>query len=803
MLGNQRALYGYLAMVLVALATFAVQLATAIPEAPHAWPLLEAVALIAIAMGLRISTAGHRRWVEWRHARIATLVLFIVWPLAVFVVGGTFGFGIPLEVLLLRVLQGTAMGLVAEPHFSHRRDVLAVGASAFAMVFSASIAPTAFVRPLVLAFAGMSAVWLIIQARPTCDTVTLVAGKRTGWGQGPAIAVGVVCLAATALFARPQVMAARWGWFASSGGIETFDPFARSGVGDGDALVRAEKDASSVGPISETNVFLANDTPSLYDMFNDMYGEPPKPKKTERAVPLPSDLTPRDEQQVATSKQAGREFSAVRQPPKRRDVQDRNSRAVLHLAGRTPAHLRLAAFDVFDGREWFPADEPTSPPSLTMQDRSGSPWLWLKQSSGLGGNSIQERHSVKILALDTAQIPLLAETTHLRIAQVADAGFFCWRQEGVVAMEGRESIPSLTVIDLVSDLSGGESASESTVSVASGAAPSRETSLPRSNHISRIRGMAKEWTKDCGTLEEVLAAVVTRLRDEYVLDPFMATEESAADVVGEFLFHDKRGPDYLFASSAAILLRTLGHSSRLVSGLYAAPARYDRRSGLTPVVPEDVHFWVEVRRNDGHWIPLEPTPGYELLQPQKTWSQALFAAARGSAHFVLEHWLAIAAVLCLIAFIYVQRFRLTDLLTEGYWRLCVVARPEQAIAWTLQVLEWRSVIAGRRRVSGATPQQWLNKLTPRCPCPADAHRTFLEDLAAALYGPPASANAVSTSTLSRVTPRTDAYLQVIQAYRGQRMRYATTSVDGDTQGQDALARPRRKVTSEQGAIGRC
>src|SRR5205085_1957064 len=76
-----------------------------------------------------------------------------------------------------------------------------------------------------------------------------------------------------------------------------------------------------------------------------------------------------------------------------------------------------------------------------------------------------------------------------------------------------------------------------------------------------------------------------------------------------------RGPDYQFAGAAAVLLRVLGYPTRLVSGFYAAPGRYDPQTGHTPVVQDDLHFWAEVRLPPGDWLVVEPAPGYEVLGP--------------------------------------------------------------------------------------------------------------------------------------------------------------------------------------------
>ena len=86
--------------------------------------------------------------------------------------------------------------------------------------------------------------------------------------------------------------------------------------------------------------------------------------------------------------------------------------------------------------------------------------------------------------------------------------------------------------------------------------------------------------------------MIAALRQGYAHDRSATASSGCTDVVAEFLLESRRGPDYLFASSAAVLLRSLGYPTRLVSGLYAAPGKYDPRTRHTPVTRDDVHFWV-------------------------------------------------------------------------------------------------------------------------------------------------------------------------------------------------------------------
>ena len=95
-----------------------------------------------------------------------------------------------------------------------------------------------------------------------------------------------------------------------------------------------------------------------------------------------------------------------------------------------------------------------------------------------------------------------------------------------------------------------------------------------------------------------------------------------------------------------MLLRSLGYPTRVVSGLYAAPGRYDPRTRHTPVTGEDVHFWAEVRLPDGLWVAVEPTPGYELMPPVRAWSERIAQALAAAGRWVRGHAAGLLAAAC-------------------------------------------------------------------------------------------------------------------------------------------------------------
>jgi hypothetical protein len=100
------------------------------------------------------------------------------------------------------------------------------------------------------------------------------------------------------------------GFMPSSGGTQWHDVFARMGMTDGDAMVGGKDHADSVGPV-ESELFLADDKPSLFDVASELYGEPIKNKsRAERAIALSTEKTLENEH-AARNKKQGQESTPV------------------------------------------------------------------------------------------------------------------------------------------------------------------------------------------------------------------------------------------------------------------------------------------------------------------------------------------------------------------------------------------------------------------------------------------------------------------------------------------------------------
>ena len=79
-----------------------------------------------------------------------------------------------------------------------------------------------------------------------------------------------------------------------------------------------------------------------------------------------------------------------------------------------------------------------------------------------------------------------------------------------------------------------------------------------------------------------------------------------ADPLADFLFERRKGHCEYFASAMAVMLRTLGIPSRLVTGFQGGA--YNPVSGWSVVRASDAHSWVEAWIDGRGWITFDPTP---------------------------------------------------------------------------------------------------------------------------------------------------------------------------------------------------
>jgi len=102
----------------------------------------------------------------------------------------------------------------------------------------------------------------------------------------------------------------------------------------------------------------------------------------------------------------------------------------------------------------------------------------------------------------------------------------------------------------------------------------------------------------------------SRLIEKYLRTHFGYTLElpqtEPADPLAFFLFHRKKGHCEYFASAMAVMLRTLGIPSRMITGFQSGI--YNPISGSQLIRTSDAHSWVEAWIPQRGWTTFDPTP---------------------------------------------------------------------------------------------------------------------------------------------------------------------------------------------------
>ena len=132
----------------------------------------------------------------------------------------------------------------------------------------------------------------------------------------------------------------------------------------------------------------------------------------------------------------------------------------------------------------------------------------------------------------------------------------------------------------------------------------RYTSLPKDLPTS-IAAIARAWTQGQPNDYRKILAIQDRLK-LFTYDTTVAPRDDALSM-SDFLTVTKRGFCQQFASSMAVMLRTLGIPARVAVGF--TPGTFATGTDTRVVTTNDYHAWVEVLFPTYGWLAFEPTPG--------------------------------------------------------------------------------------------------------------------------------------------------------------------------------------------------
>ena len=620
--------------------------------------------------------------------------------------------GYPLEIQMVTSFRalGLALGACAGWVLCLR---LAGVASLFLVLFSAAMTnhPAVLVALGLYTAAGsvwlMLAYWTALRAAPTAtalEAAVEVAARRERlpW-VSLFVTLGLVGVVVGLIAVGPARATRTLGeWLPTSGGTGDTDPFARYGVGDGPEETAGD-DARAAGMV-ETDKMIEDSKNALIDAVSDMYGAPHKPKDQERTVAAGLVQVTEYHGRLPDNRRPSRDFDTGRKGPKgeRKPLLSRAARALFEVEGRTPLHVRVVAYETYDAApaRWAEARQPAG----RQIDPDGGDWMKPGLLRGAGWYAADERHRLKTAAMTTNLVPTPVLTARWRIARVDKPEYYEWDYDGVLALGGRKRTPPGVVVTTDCRTLDPARLPESAFEPA--AVPPVLVDVPAALRPELTR-LAREWAAGRPRGWPQVAAVLARLRADYAHDPAAAAPADHPAPVLWFLVESRRGPDYLFATAAALLLRSLDYPARACLGYYAAPAAYDRESGHTPVTAADLHTWAEVRLTDGHWLPVEATPGYEVLGANLPLAERVEALLRAAAGWAGRHPVELAALLAVLVAGWVRRRALLDALAVRVWAWSPGRTWPDGVHRAVAVLQRRGRWAGRPRSPRQTAAAWL------------------------------------------------------------------------------------------------
>jgi transglutaminase-like putative cysteine protease len=143
----------------------------------------------------------------------------------------------------------------------------------------------------------------------------------------------------------------------------------------------------------------------------------------------------------------------------------------------------------------------------------------------------------------------------------------------------------------------------------------------------RLKSLAEDLTREYSNTFDKVAALEAWVGRQCKYNTAAGAAPEEKDVVEHFLFDAKQGYCDGFATSLAVLCRSIGIPARVASGFQ--PGEHDVTSGSYVVREKDKHLWTEVYFEGIGWVPFDATSLAEDISPRnlrgEPWYRSLLA----------------------------------------------------------------------------------------------------------------------------------------------------------------------------------
>jgi transglutaminase-like putative cysteine protease len=266
---------------------------------------------------------------------------------------------------------------------------------------------------------------------------------------------------------------------------------------------------------------------------------------------------------------------------------------IAHVRADRPLYLRARIFDRFDGLRWYSSAQRLDKLQLSRGEIKFKP-SGLEQS-----DSVTEHYEIFVERHLGDYIPAAAVPVKVNFPST------------VIAMDAFGQLHSPGSLK-----SGTAYAVESLRTRHKGRtfAETDYVDLPNFRQLPeemdpRISQLANQVAKPYDSQFAKAIALERHLRSQYDYDFESIFKSQQHTPLSQFLFETKKGHCEYFASALAIMLRTQGIPSRLVTGFSAT--NQNPMTGYYDIYALDGHAWVEAYVDEIGWLELEPTAYYD------------------------------------------------------------------------------------------------------------------------------------------------------------------------------------------------
>lgn len=248
--------------------------------------------------------------------------------------------------------------------------------------------------------------------------------------------------------------------------------------------------------------------------------------------------------------------------------------------------LSLVTLDRFDGTRWLSSDRFAQVSGADLLGATGTP----------KGREVD--YTMDLVGLPGSWLPTLGTPTSVSLRDVGvDRG------TGDVLVSGRAN--GITV-RTTSRLSTPSEAEIRSAVAASGTAFEADRLLSRPAP-SEITALAQEWTSGATTAGDALTRIQSQLQTTFGYSDDLPGGHSYGRLV-RFVTQDRRGNAEQFATTFAVMARSLGYPARVVVGYKLTETKDGKLQALTFLRPEHYHAWAEVALDGLGWVAFDPTP---------------------------------------------------------------------------------------------------------------------------------------------------------------------------------------------------